>query len=254
MRSRTSRLGAGVALALAASLVIAAPSGAADQTVRCAGGSDFCTATVSVAGGFRDRDVTVRLTDTDLKLVAVTPKGAAWDRPYVMTDASMRRGGSEFRFTLDASEDNPRRARIVLTFAAGEPRRQPGLGSPRSTSAIFNVGRGMSVTIVGGGGGTSNCTDDETNETFTTTGDGDAHSFGFDSKGSGMCVYQMSWSDFKLTVKDPAGKVVGTGTMWFGQGETFGSYHPRCISAYSAPWSGINCDEAAGRLTIDRIY
>lgn len=257
MRSRARRLGIGVAFAFAAALVVAAPSEAAsDRTVDCVGGSDFCTATVSLAGGFEDRDVTVRLTDTDLRLVAVRAVGAIADRPYVMTDSSTRRGGSVFRFTLDAAEENPNRARIVLVFAAGTQRKAPaaGLGSSRSATAIFNVGRGMSVTITGGGGGTSNCTNDETNTTFSTTGDGDSRSFGFDSRGSGGCIYEMSWSDFKVTVKDPAGKVVGTGTMWFGQGETFGSYNARCRNGYSAPWSGINCEESGGQLTIDRIY
>lgn len=250
---------AGAAFACAATLASATPAlGAGRQTVRCVGAADFCTASVSLAGGAAGKVVTVRLTGTKLRLVRVTALNALAERPYAIDDASMRRGGSQFRFTLDAPKANPKGARLVLQFAAGRRQQLPTGGllrSWRTQQAIFNVGRGMKVTIQGGGAGTSNCSRDETNETFTTTGDGDRRTYGYYSVGSGSCMYEMSWSNFVITVKDPSGAVVGSGTMSYGQGTTFGDYKPRCDDPWSKGWKGrIGCDLSDGQITIDRIY
>jgi hypothetical protein len=113
----------------------------------------------------------------------------------------------------------------------------------------------MKVTIQGGGAGTSNCSRDETNETFTTTGDGDLRTYGFYSVGSGSCLYEMSWSNFNVTVKDAAGKEIGSGTFSYGQGATFGGYNPRCSDPWSKGWRGsIGCDLTDGQITIERTY
>jgi hypothetical protein len=250
---------AGVALACAATLASAAPAlGAGSQTVRCVGGGDFCTASIRIADGANDEVVTVKLTDTDLRLVKVTALNALTEQPYAIDDASTRGGGSQFRFTLDAPKANPKGARLVLQFAAGRRQQLPAGGllrSWRTQEAIFNVGKGMKVTIQGGGGGTSNCSRDETNETFTTTGDGDRHTYGFYSVGSGSCLYEMSWSNFVITVKDPSGAVIGSGTMSYGQGATFGDYNASCRDPWSKGWKGnINCDLTNGQITIDRIF
>jgi hypothetical protein len=250
---------AGVALACATTLASAAPAlGAGKQTVRCVGGGDFCTASVGIADGADDKVVTVRLTDTDLRLVEVTALNALTERSYAIDDASTRRGGSQFRFTLDAPKANPTGARLVLQFAAGRSPQLPAGGllrTWRTQEAIFNVGRGMKVTIQGGGGGTSNCSRDETNDTFTTTGDGDRHTYGFYSVGSGSCFYEMSWSNFVITVKDPSGAQIGSGTMSYGQGTTYGDYKARCNDPWSKGWKGnINCDLTDGQITIDRIH
>jgi hypothetical protein len=109
-------------LALSIALVTAIPAVAAGpsrQTVKCVGTADFCGATVSIAGGASNRQVTVALTDTDLKLVSVqlipsTSKGA-----YSISKASYSVGGSVYKFTLSAVRANPKGARIVLLFAAG---------------------------------------------------------------------------------------------------------------------------------------
>ncbi|HEY4280049.1 MAG TPA: hypothetical protein VGM91_17625 [Conexibacter sp.] len=250
---------AGAALACAAALAPAAPALADGKpTVRCVGGSDFCTATVGIADGANDKAVTVRLTDPDLRLVKVTALNALDEEPYAIDDASTRHHGSQFHFTLDAPKANPKGARLVLQFAAGRrlPLQAPSLlRSWRTQQATFNVGKGMKVSIQGGGAKTSNCSRDETNETFTTTGDGDRHTYGFYSVGSGSCFYEMSWSNFVITVKDPSGAVIGSGTMSYGQGTTYGDYNARCDDPWSKGWKGnVTCDLTNGQITIDRIY
>jgi hypothetical protein len=96
----------------------AAPASAA-QHVHCAGSSDGCVASVSIAGGASNRTVIVSLTDTDFRRVGtrVTPsqsKGA-----FSIKNGHFALGGSEYIFTLNAVKANPARARIILLFAAG---------------------------------------------------------------------------------------------------------------------------------------
>jgi hypothetical protein len=249
---------AAVVIGTAGVLLSVATAGAArTQNVRCVGTADFCGASVSIAGGASNRVVNVRLTDTNLRLVRVSVIPAASRRGVSITKASYRLGGSQYRFTLNAVRAIPRGARIVLIFAAGNdpgpaPRGLPG--TVRTASAIFSVGTGMTVSIVGGGGGTSNCTTSETNTSFVTKGDNESHSFGFDSKGSGSCFYDRSWSYFKVGVKDAAGRQIGSGTMWFGQNETFGGYYANCRSPSGFTWQGLTCDENHTQVvTIQRV-
>jgi hypothetical protein len=128
------------------------------------------------------------------------------------------------------------------------------VGSPRSATAIFSVGSGMTVHIQGGGGADdsrsgSNCTNAETNDTFTTKGDNESHSFGFDSKGSGSCSVEPSWSYFTVSVKDSGGKEVGHGeALWLGQPSALYPYYAACDQTRKGetpkPWVGISCVES----------
>jgi hypothetical protein len=107
--------------ALAAAALSAGPAGAASQTVRCVGTADFCGATVSIAGGASNRVVTVNLTGTNLRRIAVRVFPSSSRGAFSISRASYRLGGSQYRFTLNAVRGNPRRSRIVLLFAAGTP-------------------------------------------------------------------------------------------------------------------------------------
>lgn len=223
--------------AVLAGVVAVVPAGAArSQSVRCVGTADYCGATVSIAGRPSTRVVTVTLTDTNLQLAGVRAIPAASRKGFSITAASFRLGGSQFRFTLNLLRSNPARARIVLLFAAGGAVAKPapsGLKALRQATAFFSVGSGMRVRIVGGGGGTSNCTRDETNADFTTKGNNEAHVFGFDSKGSGSCFFEPSWSDFKVSVSDPvSGSLVGSGTLRFGQRSADDSYFAVCSGLF----------------------
>jgi hypothetical protein len=239
--------GAGVAAAVAMSLTLAAPGAAAGaRAVRCVGTADYCGATVSIAHGARNRVVTVNLTDTDLKLAKVTVRPPASKGAFDITKGSYRDGGSQYRFTLNAVRGNPSGARIVLIFGAGKSVGRTGPTAPRglqSAVADFSVGAGMKVSIIGGGSGTSNCTNDETVTSFTTTGTDDRRSFSFDAKGSGGCYFDLSWSQFKVRVEDASGKLIGGGTMFLGQQYVFGDYAVSC--EYGA-WAGVRCSKGDG--------
>ena len=129
-----------------------------------------------------------------------------------------------------------------------------GSTSPRSATAIFSVGSDMTVHIEGGGGADdsrsgSYCTNDETNDTFKTKGDNEPHTFGFDSKSSGSCLYWPSWSYFKVWVKDSSGKDVGHGeALWLGQPSALYPYYAACDQTRQGetpkPWVGISCVES----------
>ena len=114
--------GYSLAAVVAMGLLTAIPATAAApsrQTVKCVGTADFCGATVSIAGGASRKQVTVTLTDTDLKLVSVQAIPSSSKGAYNISKASYRTGGSQYRFTLSAVRGNPKGARIVLLFAAG---------------------------------------------------------------------------------------------------------------------------------------
>ncbi len=251
--------------ALAVGLLTVSPAGAArSQTVRCMGTADYCGATVSIGGGVTSRVVNVMLTGTNLKLVGAYAVPGTARRGFTISNASYRLGGSQYRFTLNSLRSNPRRARLVLLFAPDGAPGKSGVGGRkplrdwRPATAIFNVGAGMTVSIVGGGGGTSNCTTDETNTTFTTTkAEDESHGFGFNSKGSGSCWKETSWSYFRFTVKDPAGRQVGSGALIMSQNNPLASYYVDC-RANIQQWQGINCsgvgDVYNRTVLIERIY
>ncbi len=98
---------------------LAASAGAAgSRSVRCVGNADFCGATVSIAGGASNRVVTIRLTDTNFRRIGVRVIPGASRGAFSISKASFMLGGSVYRFTLNAVQGNPRRARIILLFAA----------------------------------------------------------------------------------------------------------------------------------------
>lgn len=77
-----------------------------------------------------------------------------------------------------------------------------GLGGREAAQlTLANVGAGVQVKIQGGGGGTSNCTNDETNDSFIAHTDPLERTLSFDSKASGSCFYESSYSYFRITVK-----------------------------------------------------
>jgi hypothetical protein len=210
------------------------------------GTADFCGATVSIAGGASNRSVTVNLPDTNLMLIGVRTIPAVSRGAFTISDSSFQLGGSQYRFTLNAVRSNPRRARIILLFAArgaGAPTPVRALRGSESFDAIFSVGGGMIVSIQGGGGGTSNCTIDETSPTFTTQGNNEKHRLGFFARIVGSCAFEPSWSQFKVVVKDSSGTTVGTGTMEFGSAWPLPDYKATC----KGDFKGISCEKLNNR-------
>ena len=127
----SKRVGIAVAAGAVASLAVAAgaaalPAGAASsETVKCHGTADFCGATVSLAGGFSHRKVTIELTDTDFgpKPTAVRVIPTASSGMYAISRPQFQEGDSLYVFTLRSAKGNPSHARLILLFSAGT--RQP---------------------------------------------------------------------------------------------------------------------------------
>lgn len=254
MRSTRALLAAGAA-ALLAGLAPSAATAAERQTVRCVGDGDSCGATVKIGGGVTGKVVTVKLSDSDLQLAHVTAHDAVRNG-YRLTRASYREGGSVYRFTLDAKRSNPSRARLSLLFSdqddpsANAPGRGFGpsvrtQGGWKLMKLILSVGAGMSVEIVGGGDGTSICTREETVTTVVTRGNDEAVQLAYLAKGDGGCAFQLSYSQFKVTIKNPAGQLVGSGRLFYGQRYVNGDYVADCNGH---PWVGVACTQ---RLSLD---
>lgn len=109
----------------------------------------------------------------------------------------------------------------------------------------------MTVHIQGGGQKSpdrtsgSNCTTNETNDTFTTTRYSEPHDFGFDSKGSGSCFKENSWSYFTVSIKDASGKEIGHGeSLWLGQNVPIDPYYVGCNKS-PKPWVGLSCTKTS---------
>ncbi|HEY1639899.1 MAG TPA: hypothetical protein VGG35_04365 [Streptosporangiaceae bacterium] len=92
-------------------------------------------------------------------------------------------------------------------------------------------GPGPTVHIEGGGGGTSNCTTDETNKTNMAYADPTYTSVSFTVKDSGSCGSEASWSYFTMTVtgRDSEGHPMNaSGRFWFGQNSAGDPFYLRC--------------------------
>ena len=105
------------------------------------------------------------------------------------------------------------------------------------------VGKGVHVHITGGGGGTSNCTRDESGFSLTTQHDRERHLVSFVAKSGGSCDVSESWSNFRVTVTEPG--VHGTGTFFLGQKAIAGGYQATCEkrsgNQYHHEWSHLAC-------------
>jgi hypothetical protein len=251
---RPVRLSAALSAAAIASLLAVAPAQAGTksrQTVRCAGTADYCTATVPIGGGAKNRLVTIELTDTDLQPVGVRTAGGAKPGGFKVTKAGLRLGGSEYRFTLNAAKSNPRRARILVSFARGQSGGKFVTGGwVNATLRIENLPNAK-VSIVGGGGGTSNCTKDETVTSYMTTSNRDDHSFGFNARADGSCFWQESWSRFVVTITSREGVEIKRGHIWIEHSDVLSDYYTNC-SRFGNNWVPTwNCEDWP-RTHVDR--
>jgi hypothetical protein len=126
------------------------------------------------------------------------------------------------------------------------------LSAWRHGTAVFSIGAGDTVSVRGGGGDTSNCSSDETVTSFVTRGNDETHDFGFDSRTGGSCNFERSYSYYKVTVKNAAGREVGFGEMWYGQGQLYGPYGSWC--SLKGAWSGLVCTKTGDdslKITLD---
>jgi pimeloyl-ACP methyl ester carboxylesterase len=97
-------------------------------SVRCRGTASVCRARVSLAGGASNKRVTIRLTDTDLRLVSVRPNRRSVRGAYGLSDQRLTRGGSRYRFTLNAVQTIRRGSYVILRFESSTSSAAAGAG------------------------------------------------------------------------------------------------------------------------------
>lgn len=115
---------------------LAAPASA--QVSRpCVGSDTICEATFSMSGGASNERLTVRLPDTNLRLLAVNANPAFAHGAYLLTRGRFSVGGSIYTATLDAVQGMPQNARLILTF-----------GHPSAGLACGNIRRGVSFITI----------------------------------------------------------------------------------------------------------
>jgi hypothetical protein len=96
----------------------AKPPTAGAQQVSCHGNGQACTARIDLAGGASNRTITIRLTDTDLRLESVKAYPTSSRDAYTLSDGRFKLSGSEYVTVLNAVESNPRGSYLILTFKA----------------------------------------------------------------------------------------------------------------------------------------
>lgn len=124
------------------------------------------------------------------------------------------------------------------------------------TATFSGFPAGLKIRILGGGGGTSNCTRDESDISFTTSGKDEQHRYSFIAKSTGGCGYELSWSNFKVEVRDPSqgDRVIATGNMWLGQPNPVYGYKADCDSGAppkrSYSWDRMKCEHLQGQFDL----
>jgi hypothetical protein len=86
------------------------------RVVRCRGGARSCRATVSLAGGARNRRIVIRLSDTDFLLKSVKAPPRRAHAAYGLTGGHFAEGGSEYVVTLNAARSSPPKSHLTLIF------------------------------------------------------------------------------------------------------------------------------------------
>ena len=146
--------------------------------------------------------------------------------------------GDDERSITEVSDKLPERGRRARHPAPGH---LPWEDWRADLHAVFAVGAGMKVSITGGGAGTSNCTKDETYETFTTSKDEETRTIGMTVRNSGSCYFERAWSQFGIKVVDPS-----KGDKEVGSGRTeISADSPVVLRCQGIPprfeWKGLSC-------------
>jgi hypothetical protein len=129
---------AALAVLIAGALTGALAATAGAQVSRpCVGSDTICEATFSMSGGASNERITVRLPDTNLRLLAVNANPGIAHGAYILTRARFSEGGSLYTATLDAVQGMPQSARLILTF-----------GHPSAGLACGNIRRGASFITI----------------------------------------------------------------------------------------------------------
>jgi hypothetical protein len=115
----------------------AAAQAAGSATATCRGSATFCEATFSLTGAASNKRLTVNLTDTNLRLVAVNVTPAYVHGAYQLFGGRFSLGGWVYTVMLDAVQSVPSNARLTLSF-----------GHPSAALKCGNIPNGVSFLSI----------------------------------------------------------------------------------------------------------
>lgn len=203
----------------------------------------------------KNRSVTLRVEVRQNGKLAKGSWGSACPGPRLKWEATARgkKGAFELgpaRVTVKATIRKRRKViarhtvnrRVKLADHADGPVR----GDKVYGGITFDLGEGVSITVIGGGGGTSNCTYNESMEGFTTGQSSERHLVSFDYKKSGSCWNEYAWSRFEVTAAGPG--VAGSGGSALGEFDGWAPFKTFAMTCqkgfYSSEfdWRGLKCE------------
>jgi hypothetical protein len=94
----------------------AEPPKGGKQVVKCRGTARSCQARINLAGGARNREIVIRLTNTNLSLRSVKAPPKRKHAAYSLTHGHFARGGSQYVVILNAARSSPQGSHLILTF------------------------------------------------------------------------------------------------------------------------------------------
>jgi len=105
----------------------------------------------------------------------------------------------------------------------------------------------VTITPAGGGSGRSNCTRDESSDsfklaranTFGPVPSQNSRSIKMTAKNEGSCLSEASYETWNIQLHGPG--THGTGHVWLGQNSPGGSYYLSCNNGDGKPWQDLMC-------------
>lgn len=105
----------------------------------------------------------------------------------------------------------------------------------------------VTITPAGGGSGRSNCTRDESSESFKLARGNpfgpapaqNVRTLKMIAKDEGSCLSEASYETWNVQSHGPF--THGTGHVWLGQNRPGGNYYLSCANGDGKPWDGLKC-------------
>jgi hypothetical protein len=111
-------------------------SAGGSATATCRGSEAFCEATFSLAGGARNKRLTVNLPGTDLRFLRSNATPGQVHGAYFLSGGRFQLGGSQYVVTLGAVDSIPSGAKLTLSF-----------GHPMAALRCGNAGDISHITV-----------------------------------------------------------------------------------------------------------
>jgi hypothetical protein len=108
-------------------------------------------------------------------------------------------------------------------------------------------GDAVTITPAGGGSGKSNCTRDESSESFKLAHGNiygpapaqNVRTIKMTAKDEGSCLSEASYETWNIQLHGPF--THGTGNIWLGQNHAGSGYYLSCENGEGKPWANLTC-------------